>query len=464
MTATDTKQGPPGGEPKTMNRWLIAIMGTMLQLFLGTAYAWSYFQKPLSDAFGWSNSMTAWAFCVAIATLGLAAAWGGMNLAKIGPTRLAMIGGALFGIGYLIGALALSMKSPLLLFLGYGVIGGCGLGLGYVTPVATVAKWFPDKKGLATGLVVMGFGLGALIMSKVFAPLLFNYFKTGVELVYANVEGKLVLQNPEALQGILTKLFAALGVIFTVLTVPVGWFLRNPPAGYVPAGWTPPVVTASAKTAAFDALTAKDCIVSGRFFLMWVVFFCNITAGIAIIGFQSPLFQDLWHKVDPSLTAAVLASMGATLIGVTSLFNGIGRFFWAGLSDKIGRSMTFSIMLGSQVIVFLALAFVKNPWVFAVLFCYILLCYGGGFGTMPSFVLDVFGAKLMPVVYGTILTAWSLAGIVGPQMVGIIKDRFPDQADQAGYYSFLAATAFVAVGFVITFMLSNKPFEKKSHA
>lgn len=461
MTATDNPKGAPGSEPKTMNRWLIAIMGTMLQLFLGTAYAWSYFQKPLGDAFGWSNSMTAWAFCLAIGTLGLAAAWGGMNLARIGPTKLAMIGGAMFGIGYLIGAVALSMKSPLLLFLGYGVVGGCGLGLGYVTPVATVAKWFPDRKGFATGLVIMGFGLGALVMSKVFAPMLFNYFKTGVELVYTNVDGKIVLQNPEALQGILTKLFAGLGVIFTVLTVPVGWFMRNPPAGYVPAGWTPPVIVPSAKTAAFDALTAKDCLLSGRFFLMWIVFFCNITAGIAIIGFQSPLFQDLWHKVDPTLTAAVLASFGATLIGVTSLFNGIGRFFWGGISDKIGRSRTFSIMLGTQIAVFAALAWNKSPWIFAALFCYILLCYGGGFGTMPSFVLDVFGAKLMPVVYGTILTAWSAAGVVGPQMVGIIKDRWPAQA---GYYSFLAGLAFVTVGFLITFALSNKPFEKKSAA
>lgn len=455
MTETDKQ------EAKVMNRWVIAIAGTMLQLFLGTAYAWSYFQKPLGDAFGWSNSMTAWAFCLAICFLGLSAAWGGMNIAKIGPTRLAMIGGALFGIGYLLGAVALSMKSPLLLFLGYGVVGGCGLGLGYVTPVATVAKWFPDKKGFATGMVVMGFGLGALVMSKVFAPLLYDYFKTGVELNYVTEGGKQVLKNPEALQGILTKLFAGLGVIFTVLTVPVGWFLKNPPAGFVPAGWTPPVVAASAKTAAFDALTAKDCLLSKRFALMWVVFFCNITAGIAIIGFQSPLFQDLWRKVDPALSVATLAGYGATLIGVTSLFNGIGRFFWGGLSDKIGRSTTFTIMLGSQILVFALLAYTGSPWLFAILFCYILLCYGGGFGTMPSFVLDVFGAKLMPVVYGTILTAWSLAGIVGPQMVGVIKDKYPQQA---GFYSFLASLAFVLVGFVITFALSNKPFEKEHAA
>ena len=443
---------------KLPNRWIVCLLGIALQICLGTAYAWSYFQKPLGDAFGWSNSMTAWAFSLAICFLGIAAAWGGTKLATVGPTRLAMSGGVLFGLGYLLAALALSMKSPVLLFVGYGVIGGCGLGLCYVTPVATVAKWFPDKKGLSTGLVIMGFGLGALAMSKLFAPLLYDYFKSGIELVYVSTEGKAVLQNPEALQAILTKLFAALGVIFLQLTVPLGWFLRNPPEGFVPAGWTPPAAQANAKGQASPRLEAKDCILSGRFLLLWLVFFCNITAGIAIIGFQSPLFQDLWRKLDGSLDMKTLAAYGATLIAVTSLFNGIGRFFWGWVSDKTGRTRTFSIMLGSQILVFVALANTANPFVFAALFCYILLCYGGGFGTMPSFILDVFGARLMPVVYGMILTAWSAGGIVGPQMVGIIADTWPQDA---GYYAFLASTAFVAIGFLATFLLSNKPFEQR---
>jgi OFA family oxalate/formate antiporter-like MFS transporter len=308
----------------------------------------------------------------------------------------------------------------------------------------------------------MGFGLGALAMSLVFAPLLMNHFIAGVTTIdgsavdSATKAGReAVLAHPATMQGIMTSLFFALGVIFTILTIPVGWFIRNPPAGYVPAGWTPPA--AAAKTAATAvAISPKQCICSGRFLLMWLVFFCNITAGIAIIGFQSPLFQDLWKKVDGTLDVAALAGYGAALIAVTSLFNGLGRFFWGGLSDKIGRSMTFSVMLGSQILVFVALAYVTSPWIFAILFCYILLCYGGGFGTMPSFVLDVFGAKNMPVVYGTILTAWSAAGIVGPQMVGVIKDQWPAQA---GFYAFWVSTIFVGVGFLITFLLSNKPFE-----
>jgi OFA family oxalate/formate antiporter-like MFS transporter len=441
---------------KIPNRWFICLVGTALQICLGTAYAWSYFQKPLSDAFGWSNSLTAWAFCLAICFLGLAAAWGGLNLSRFGPRRLAMAGGVLFGTGYLLGALALSIKSPTLLFIGYGVIGGCGLGLGYVTPVATVARWFPDKKGLSTGLVIMGFGLGALAMSKFFAPLLYDFFRSGAELVYHDVEGRQVLQNPEVLCAILTRLFAALGGIFLILTVGIGSFLRNPPADYVPVGWMPPAGDAE-RVLSCAQFSARDCILSRRFLLMWLVFFCNITAGIAIIGFQSPLFQDIWHQVDASLDRQTLAAYGATLIALTSLFNGLGRLFWGGMSDRIGRARTFTLMLGSQLVVFLALTLTSSPWLFAALFCYILLCYGGGFGTMPSYVIDVFGSRLMPVVYGTILTAWSVAGIIGPQMVGLIKDHWPRDA---GYYSFLASSAFVSIGFLASFLLGNQGFEK----
>ena len=170
------------------------------------------------------------------------------------------------------------------------------------------------------------------------------------------------------------------------------------------------------------------------------------------------MFQDLWRQLDASLDVKTLAAYGATLIAVTSLFNGIGRFFWGWMSDRIGRARTFSIMLGSQILVFAALANTASPWIFAILFCYILLCYGGGFGTMPSFILDVFGARQMPVVYGVILTAWSAGGIVGPQMVGLIADNWPKDA---GFYSFLASTAFVSIGFLATFLLSNQRFVKK---
>ena len=411
-------------------------MGTVLQLGLGTVYAWSYFQNPLVKAYNWSNAQTAWAFSLAICFLGLSAAAGGVLLPKFGPRKLAVTGGLCFGTGYLLAALALHYQSLALLYIGYGVIGGCGLGLGYVTPVATAAKWFPDKKGFITGMVVMGFGLGALLMSKVVAPFLMEYTK-----------------------GNLVHTFAYCGAIFYVLTITAASFLKNPPAGYVPAGYTPPQTSGAGQKTDGPEITVGDCLCSGKFIMMWLVFFCNITAGIAIIGFQSPMMQDLWKATDPTLSTVMLASYGATLIAITSLFNGVGRFFWGSMSDKIGRVAAFRLMLGTQILIFGLLLINTNPWVFGLLLCYVLLCYGGGFGTMPSFVLDVFGAKQMAVVYGTILTAWSAAGIVGPQIVAIIKDRFPQQAST---YSFMMGAAFLIVGFLVTLLLNNKKLEKKS--
>ncbi|HBX52065.1 MAG: MFS transporter [Bacteroidetes bacterium RIFOXYA12_FULL_35_11] len=441
-------------ETKT-NRWLIAIMGTVLQLALGTVYAWSFFQKPIMAAFGWSNVQVMWIFSLAICFLGLSAAWGGMNLAKLGPRKLAISGAILFVSGYFIGSLAMSINSVVLLYIGYGVIGGCGLGLGYVTPVATAAKWFPDKKGFITGMVVMGFGLGALIMSKFIAPALMGNFNAIFKAIPAEsfVDGKLMDEAIKAtLQGELVKVFMYAGCILLCIALPAALVLKNPPAGYVPKGFTPPTVSA-ANQASADKLTVKDCVTSSKFFRMWLIFFLNIAAGIMFIGLQSPMIQDLFKMTDPGMDSAALAAAGATLIAVSSLFNGIGRFFWGGLSDKIGRIQAFRLILASQVLVFVLLIWVGNPILFGIMVCYVLLCYGGGFGTMPSFVGDIFTAKLMPVVYGTILTAWSAAGIVGPQIAAFIKDNY--KAD-AAIYTYVTGAILLSIGVLIAFTLNNK--------
>lgn len=410
-------------------RWWIAGSGVCLQVCLGSVYAWSYFQIPLMNRYHWSNTQASWVFSLAICFLGLAAAWGGMNLGKWGPRRLAMLGGILFGSGTLTAALALHLESLVLLYVGYGIIGGTGLGLGYVTPVATVAKWFPDKKGMVTGFVVMGFGLGAMLMSKVLAPALMS-----------------------ATGGNLVAVFALLGLFFLVAATGCGAALRNPPEGYLPADFVPPPTPAHEEI----HLNASDCSCLGsrKFLLMWGVFFCNIVAGIAIIGFQSPLLQDLIRKGNPAATPYSLVAAGATLIAVSSLFNGIGRFLWGGLSDRIGRIQVFRLMLASQAVVFLVLSRTDNPWLFALLVCYVLLCYGGGFGAMPSFVLDVFGNTRMPLVYGAILTAWSAAGIVGPQIAAWLKDH---DAQQAGSASFLVGAGFLTLGLALSRNLSDKP-------
>jgi Nitrate/nitrite transporter len=419
------------------NRWLVAIMGTILQLSLGTVYAWSFFQQPVMAVGNWTNSQAAWTFSMAIFFLGLAAAWGGVNLPKYGPRMLALSGGLLFGLGYLIAAYALHIKSLPLLYGGYGVIGGIGLGLGYVTPVATSAKWFPDKKGFITGMVVMGFGFGALFMTKVLAPVLLAF-----------CGGNLVL------------VFSYIGVVMFLITLTAGYCLVDPPAGFVAPGGAAVAAPAGGKGIQAD-ITARECIFSGRFLMMWLVFFLNIVAGIMFISFQSPLLQDLLKETmdraslnDPQVLAGLAAS-GATLIAVSSVFNGLGRLFWGWLSDHMGRVQTFRLILGTQVAVFFLLTFVKDPILFGGFVCYILLCYGGGFGSMPAFVLDTFGPGRMPVVYGAILTAWGSAGLVGPQIAAFLKDHY---AGQAAHYTFTAGSLLLLLGLVMTFVLSNDKF------
>jgi OFA family oxalate/formate antiporter-like MFS transporter len=405
------------------NRWVVAAMGTLLQLCLGTVYAWSFFQSLLVKSYRWSYTDTAWAFSLVILSLGISAAWAGVNLPKIGPRKLAMTGGLLFSLSYVLGGWALYVESVPLFYLGYSVVGGVGIGLGYVTPVSTVAKWFPDKRGLMTGVVVMGFGIVAFVMSKVLAPLLLS-----------------------STNGDLVPVFVSLGVFFGVVLLPVTWCLQNPP----PEASAP---TTAGRAAAAEPETAiKDYCRSGQFLMMWVVFFCNIAAGISVISFQSPLLQEIWGLADPAIEPAVLASYGATLIAVSSLFNGLGRLLWGTISDRLGRVETFRLMLATQMIVFGVLMTERNPWLFSALVCYILLCFGGGFGTMPSFVLDVFGSRRMSVMYGAMLTAWAAAGLAGPLLVASLKDNYPDRAV---IYCFLIGVLFLGSGFVFSFLVTN---------
>lgn len=406
-----------------MNRWWMALMGTALQMCIGTVYAWSYFQNPLAQTYGWNNTQVAWVFSTTILFLSLGAAVGGTKLPVYGPRKLAVLGSVLFGSGYLLGALALYVESLPLLYLGYGVVGGTGIGLAYVPPVATVAKWFPDKKGLATGMVIMGFGLGAMVMSKLIAPMLL-----------------------QAADHHFPTVFAVLGVMFLVLATPLAWGLQDPPSGSSQGGGY------GSGAGVVQYPSTRALLTSGRFAWMWLVMFCNTVAGIMFIGFQSPMVQELWRRQDASLTVEQLASYGATLIAFSALFNGVGRFAWGSLSDKLGRVTVFRIMLLSQFAAFVGLGFVTSPWVFGVLVCYILLCYGGGFGTLPAFVSDTFGAKMMAVAYGALLTTWGSAGIVGPQLVAWLRDNYPQNAST---YAFYVGAAFLLAGFLVSLGLRN---------
>lgn len=427
MTESTSQQPLASSAKESNQRWFIVAMGTLLQMCIGTVYAWSYFQSLLVRQYPWDNTEVAWVFSLTILCLSLGAIFGGRRLATIGARKLAVTGGIMFGLGYLIGALALSIQSLALLYLGYSVVGGFGIGLAYVTPVATVAKWFPDKKGLATGMVIMGFGLGAMLMSKIFAPILID------------VAG-----------GDLAVAFGMLGVLFLVLTVPVASFMREPDSG-ANEGKSPHTETTQTKNAAdADQAEAKAVMTSSQYLITWLVFFCNTTAGIMFIGFQSPMLQEMLSLKDPAMTREVLVAAGATLIAVSSLFNGVGRLFWGSVSDRLGQIQVFRIMLASQIAVFLLLLINSNPWVFGILVCYVLLCYGGGFGTMPSMIANLFGARLMPVLYGTILTAWGAAGIAGPQITALIRDLMPEQSST---YAFITGCVFLGVGLVVSFRL-----------
>ncbi len=417
--------------PPHVARLLAVTVCTVLQLCFGTVYAWSFFQTLLVRQLGWTFTETAWAFSIAIFSLGVSAAWAGQVLPRVGPRKLALAGSALFCLGYLIAGVALQMDNVPLFCLGYGVIGGIGIGMGYVTPVATVAKWFPDKKGLATGIVVMGFGVGALLLSKGLAPVL-------------------VVQTA----GDLPLVFFGLGAVFAVILIPASLLMSNPPPVPVAAGGS----AAGGAPGSAEPESVGAYLKTGQFLLLWIVFFFNIAAGISIISFQSELLQEVWSLANPSLEPAVLAGYGATLIAVSSLFNGVGRLFWGLLSDRIGRVNVFRILLSTQMVVFGVLMTETNPWVFSVLVCYVLLCFGGGFATMPPFILDTFGARRMSAVYGAVLTAWAAAGIAGPMYVGYLKDTYPDRAVM---YCFLIGILMLGGGYLFSYLLNDERIRLK---
>ncbi|MDE2875441.1 MAG: OFA family MFS transporter [Gemmatimonadota bacterium] len=405
-------------------RSVIALFCTVLQVCLGTVYAWSFFQTMLVRDVGWTFSQTAAAFSITIFTLGVSAAVAGQALPRLGPRFLAVTGSVLFSAGYLLGSLALSMDSIWLFYLGYGVVGGAGIGMGYVTPVATAAKWYPDRKGLVTGIVVMGFGVGAFLLSKGLAPFL---------VVRA--------------AGDLQVVFLWLGIFFACVLIPSSLVLSDPPETLT-AG--PPRGPGSAGPPKTEP--AAPYMRTTQFGIMWTVFFFNIAAGISVISFQSELLQEVWGLADPSIDPARLAQYGATLIAVSSLCNGVGRLFWGLLSDRLGRVRVFRILLASQMVVFGFLMTENDPWIFSALVCYVLLCFGGGFATMPSFIVDVFGSKNMSKIYGTVLTAWSAAGIIGPMYVGYLKDTYPDRAVM---YCFLIGILMLGAGYVFSYLLDD---------
>ncbi len=389
-------------------RWLIAIAAIVMQLCLGTVYAWSVFKKPLMASHGWGETSVQITFMICIGVIGLAAAFGGTLVDKKGPKFVATIGGILFGIGTLLSGLADQIGSIWLLYLGFGFIAGLGNGFGYITPIATLIRWFPDKRGLVTGLAVMGFGGGAFFMGKIAPPMVIS-------------------------MGV-TNTFYIWGVIFLVLCTGAAQLFKNPPKGWLPSGFTP---KASAVSAA-DSYTFDEAIKTPQWWMLWSMLFLNVTAGIGLISQLSPLAQDVIKKSDPMITAAALALAGGSILAYASIFNGLGRLFWAWTSDAIGRKNVFITMFASQAILYFILPQISSQLMFTIFACYLLACYGGGFATMPAFAADSFGPGYIGKVYGVMLTAWGAAGIVGPLVFAEIKS-----------IAVYVAGGLLAVGFLI---------------
>lgn len=363
-------------EIPSYRRWTIVAAGVVIMFVLGTVYAWSVFKNPLMARHHWPAGQVTAAFELAILFLGISAACGGRLVDRAGARRVAMVAAALFGLGTALAGVADALASRWILWLGYGVVGGIGNGLGYIIPIAVLVRWFPEKKGLVTGLAVMGFGLGAAVMGKT-APALI------VSLGIA-------------------KTFYLCGALFFVVLIAAASRLSNPPAD-----WAPPL-PAGPRRAPAEAAVTTDFAGASRmpqFYALWLILFINIAAGIALISNLSPLAQS---------QVGLGAAQAGTLVFVCSLFNGLGRLFWATVSDRIGRREAFLLILGTQVPLFFILPRVGNAALFCAIASYIFMCYGGGFAVMPSFAAETFGARNIGQIYGKILLAWGVAGIVGP--------------------------------------------------
>jgi MFS transporter, OFA family, oxalate/formate antiporter len=434
------------------NRWAIAVAGTVAMVCLGTVYSWSLFTQPLIAAFRWSNTTTTWTFALAIFFLGVGAIIGGRWQDKRGPRPVAVTGVVLWGVANVLAGLGATRLGAPWMYLTYGVLGGLGLGLGYVTPVATVTKWFPDRRGLGTGMVVMGFGLGAFLYNNVLKAIP-AFSATAAEagkVIAARGAGTAgATLSPDGV-GTLMSTFVWSGIVFAVLGGICASFLRNPsPEDVAPFTRAPARSAAGAAPAAVAAPTdypPSQALRTPQFWALWAMLFLNVTAGILFISNAVPIMREL-TGAPPATALAVY--------GFIALFNGLGRFFWGAVSDRIGRNMAYVLIYGTQVVIFFVVGGGHSLWLVAALFAIVLLDYGGGFGTMPSFTADYFGTKYMGVNYGWILTAWGVGGIVGPIFVAAVKDR------TGSFSGALPVIAIMLLAAMILPIITHKPGEKR---
>lgn len=377
---------------KVKNRWLIAASAVGIHLSIGSAYAWSVFTNPMVEQYGWETTQVSTAFSIAIFFLGMSAAFMGRFVEKQGPRKSGMLAALFYGVGVAGSGLATTLESLPLLYLFYGVIGGIGLGIGYIAPVSTLVKWFPDRRGLATGLAIMGFGFAAMITGPLAAALI------DVSTIPVT--------------------FFVLGAIYFIVMTASSQYLAPPPKDWVPKGYVANEENNNKQNkqkikSDLAQLTANEAIKTRRFWILWFMLFINTTCGIAILSVASPMGQEI-----TGMTAIVAAAM----VGTMGVFNGGGRLVWASISDYIGRPNVYTTFFVIQIIAYLLLPFTSNPILFQILLFAIVSCYGGGFSSIPAYIGDVFGTKQLGAIHGYILTAWAMAGLAGPILLSLIFD------------------------------------------
>jgi MFS family permease len=421
------------------NRFLVPPAALCVHLCIGQAYAFSTFNLPLSKLLGltqsvpgdWNLKELGWIFSIAIVFLGASAAMFGRWVERVGPRKSMFVAALCFAGGFLISAVGVKTHQLWIIYLGYGVLGGCGLGIGYISPVSTLIKWFPDRPGMATGMAIMGFGGGALIAAPL-SVILMKHFSTATS------------------NGVL-ETFVTMGVIYFMFMMIGAITVRVPTADWRPAGWVPaehpkPLVT--------TAHVAVDVAwKTPQFWLLWVVLCMNVSAGIGVLGQASPMIQEMFP-------GRVTAAAAAGFVGLLSLFNLIGRFFWASTSDYIGRRNTYMVFFVLGILLYAAvptLGHIGSIALFVAAFCVILSMYGGGFATIPAYLRDIFGTYQVGAIHGRLLTAWSVAGVLGPVLVNYIRQYQIDNGvpkAQAYSVTMYIMCGLLLLGFICNFAMS----------
>jgi len=415
------------------NRWLVPQAALAIHLSIGQAYAFSVFKLPLTKVLGitqsapgdWKQSQLAWIFTIAIVFLGLSAAVFGRWLEHAGPRKSGVVAACCWALGFMFSAVGVHIHNIWLLYLGYGVLGGCGLGLGYITPVSTLIKWFPDRRGMATGMAIMGFGGGALIASPL-SQMLLDHYKSPTSVGVADT-------------------FVTLGAIYLVAMLFGAFLFRVPAPGWKPAGWEPPAAQSEGLITRRH-VHVDTAIKTAPFYFLWAVLFLNVTAGIGILEQASPMIQEMFKGV-------VKASAAAGFVGLLSLFNMLGRFGWSSLSDRIGRKVTYAIFFTLGPLLYVTLPYaghIGSVALFVGAAALIITMYGGGFATIPAYLSDLFGTQYVGAIHGRVLTAWSSAGVAGPVLVNYIREYQIDRgvpAAQAYNVTMYLMAGLLVLGF-----------------